>query len=588
MADATTQLIKEKLDIVEFLKGYLTLIPAGRTFKALCPFHGEKTPSFSVSPDRGSWHCFGCGEGGDVFSFLMKYEHIEFAEALKILAEKTGVPLARMDPAQYRAAGMLYDINAAAVSFFKSQLAGTSFAKEYLRGRGLTDETIEAFDIGWAPNEPDTLAVHLIKTMGARPDDIVQAGLAFISDRGMVLDRFRGRLMFPIANHLGKVVGFTGRVYPPFDTGTSGKYVNSPETAVFNKSRVLYGFYKTKEDVAKQNMAVVVEGQMDFLMSYQAGVRTVVASSGTAFTSEHLGALRKVCDKLTFLFDNDEAGIAAGDRAVDLAYTHDFEVSVARLPHDVKDPADAAQKDPDMLRRSVADAAAALAVFIDRHFPPGTKGFDFTKAHDVAKLRQCLAKIAQVKSPVAASGWLQFFSRRVGVSTELLTAEMNALVLSGDATVSSNSSRSSQISDPSAGAPSVTTMNRHQRLSFELLCAAYQLQDFSFLEEYASYLAPGFGQLVPLLVAGTYAHPQRDIDAALSAIALSTTSYTASDVFGIAQKLKHESTRSVRQKLIDSIAQAERVGDTAALSAALAELAQLPSGGIDDSKGVVG
>ena len=183
MPSSTTELIKSRLDIVALLRGYLTLKPAGRNFKALCPFHKEKSPSFMVSPDRQSWHCFGCGIGGDIFTFVMKYENVEFGEALRILAEKAGVELKHENPAEYRYSGLLYDLNNAAKEFFKRALAAAPVAKEYLMARGLTAETITTFELGWAPNEPEALSMQLLNA-GNSPQDIVQAGLSIKTDRG--------------------------------------------------------------------------------------------------------------------------------------------------------------------------------------------------------------------------------------------------------------------------------------------------------------------------------------------------------------------------------------------------------------------
>ena len=264
---ATAQDIKDKIDLLDFLRGYVELRPAGKNFKALCPFHKEKTPSFMVSPDRQSWHCFGaCNEGGDVIKFLMKHENIEFFEALKILAEKAGVELGGYahDQRQFDA---LYAINAAAAEFFSDILAREEAAPvlRYLYERGLTDETIKTFRLGLAPTASDGFNRVLTKK-GFGITDIERAGLVFKTERGTYWDRFRGRIMFPIANHFGKVVGFTGRILPNpsnpelVEGPAVAKYVNSPETPIFQKSKLLYGFYKTKEAIRETKYAVLVAG----------------------------------------------------------------------------------------------------------------------------------------------------------------------------------------------------------------------------------------------------------------------------------------------------------------------------------------
>ena len=367
MPSSTTELIKSRLDVVQFLRGYLTLNPAGKNFKALCPFHKEKSPSFMVSPDRQSWHCFGCGLGGDVFTFLMKYENIEFGEALRILAEKAGVELRHENPAEYRYTGLLYDLNESAKQFFKRALAAAPVAKEYLKSRGLTPETIETFEIGWAPNEPEALSMQLLNA-GSSPQDILQAGLSIKTERGLMLDRFRGRIMFPIHNHVGKVVGFTGRILPQLDRGDTGKYVNSPETPIFQKSKLLYGFWKSKDAIRETKTAVLMEGQMDFLMSWQSGVKNIVASSGTALTADHLVVLHRLADELIINFDSDTAGADAAERAIDLAEASDFSVKIA-IVQGFKDAAEAAQADPENVRRTIAAAIPAPEFYFKKYLP---------------------------------------------------------------------------------------------------------------------------------------------------------------------------------------------------------------------------
>src|SRR3989338_11482496 len=273
MSDVTQQ-IKDKLDIVDFLKGYIDLLPAGRNYRAVCPFHKEKTPSFMVSADRGMWHCFGgCNEGGDIFSFLMKFENIDFYEALQILAEKTGIDLKKSaGGAEFNQYGILYEINAAARDFFKNNL--NEAALTYYQSRGLTRETITEFDLGFSPPSSAGNADQLLRFLlnkGFAIQEIEKAGLIFRTERGNYMDRFRARYMFPICNAFGKVVGFTGRIMPEYEKMANvnlGKYVNSPETPVFNKSKVLYGLNKSKNHIKDAGSVLLVEGQMDFLMTY--------------------------------------------------------------------------------------------------------------------------------------------------------------------------------------------------------------------------------------------------------------------------------------------------------------------------------
>lgn len=406
MPSSTTELIKSKLDIAEVLKGYITLHPAGKNLKALCPFHGEKTPSFIVSPDRQTWHCFGCNTGGDIFTFVMKYENLEFGEALRLLAEKAGVELKHENPAEYRFTGLLYDLNDLATQFFRKAFAAAPVAQEYIKGRGLTAETIEEFEIGWAPNEPEALTMALLNGNRAAPQDLIQAGLSFKTERGLMLDRFRGRIMFPIHNHMGKVVGFTGRILPQLDQGNMGKYINSPETPIFQKSKLLYGFWKSKEGIRDAKAAVLVEGQMDYLMSWQSGVRNVIASSGTALTADHLRTVHRLAEELVLSFDNDTAGSDAAERAIDLAEANDFSVKIAMIEvpgapaGSIKDAADAVKADPESMKRAVAHAIPAPEFYFKKYLPQGSSPAEvmvkLRTREGLQKLRLILAKLRRM------------------------------------------------------------------------------------------------------------------------------------------------------------------------------------------------
>ena len=437
--------IKERLDIVDFIRSCIALTPAGKNFKATCPFHKEKTPSFIVSPERQTWHCFGaCAEGGDIFKFLMKYENLEFYEALKVLAEKAGVELKRISPADQKQFGILYDINAAAKEFFKKELALSREAVDYLVSRGLKKaspvgnlfsfgETIEEFELGFAPAGYDNLARYLINS-GYDVRDIERAGLIVKTEKGSYVDRFRGRLMFPIYNHFGKAVGFTGRIFEQSAISNQqsaiAKYINSPETAIFNKSRILYGFHKTKKEIAGQKSAVLVEGQMDFLMAYQDGVKNVIATSGTALTSDHLKTLRRIADRLIFLFDNDEAGLKAAERSIDLADGLDFNVGLVVLK-DYKDPAETVQKSPGALVGLINEAKPAMEFYFARYlgeeFRIQNSEFRMNIGEFKKNLRIVLGKIKMLASPVERAHWIKELSLRTKIEEKALAEEMEQL-----------------------------------------------------------------------------------------------------------------------------------------------------------------
>ncbi len=411
--------IKERVDIVSFIKGYLELKPAGKNFKAICPFHSEKSPSFIVSPERQTWHCFGCNKGGDIFGFLMAYENLEFYEALKILAEKAGIELKQVSPADQRQFGVLYDINAAACEFFRDNLEASKRAMQYLSERKLKSETVAEFEIGFAPNEFDGLTVNLINK-GYAVEDIVRSGLIVKTERGKYLDRFRGRIMFPIHNHFGKVVGFSGRSLPEFESPDFGKYINSPETPIFNKSRLLYGYWKSKGPIREANAALMVEGQMDFLMTWQDGVKNVVASSGTAMTADHLRVLRKIADRLFIAFDSDEAGAMAAERAIDLANAADFSVSIISWG-EFKDAGEAVAAEPGFVSKAIASAKPAVQYYFDRYLNK------IDSLNRKKQIQTLLQKVRGIGSGIEQSDWLRELSHRTGVREDQLIEEMKRL-----------------------------------------------------------------------------------------------------------------------------------------------------------------
>jgi len=423
------QEIKDRLDIVEFIRSYVSLQPSGKNFKACCPFHKEKTPSFMVSPERQNWHCFGaCAEGGDIFKFVMKHDNLEFYEALKFLAEKAGVELRKFSPADQKQFGILYDINDSAKKFFQNQLEISKEAVDYLATRELKKETIEEFAIGFAPQGFDHLTVYLIKA-GYDVRDIERAGLNFKSERGGYIDRFRGRIMFPIYNHFGKTVGFTGRILPQYDTGDFGKYINSSETPIFNKSKVLYGFHKSKNFIKEKKAVVLVEGQMDFLMAWQDGMKNVVATSGIALTFDHLITLKRLTDQIIFCFDNDEAGLKAAERSIDLAQSRDFNVKLLIL-EDYKDPADVVKNKPGILNKLAEKAKPAMEFYFDRYLKISNLKSQISK-FDLGdfknNLRIVLAKIKILASPIEKQHWLRELSLKTRIKEEALAEEMEQL-----------------------------------------------------------------------------------------------------------------------------------------------------------------
>ena len=353
--------IKSRLAAADVVGSYVRLVKAGQNFKALCPFHNEKTPSFYVSPARDIWHCFGCSKGGDIFAFIKEIEGVDFPEALELLASRAGVILKKEDPRLLTERRRYFFLLEEAVKFYEAELAKRRDVLDYLKERGLKEETIKSFRLGYAPQSWDGALAHL-RGMDFRAEEAERAGLAIISQnpeaRSRFYDRFRGRIMFPIADGAGRTIGFSGRIYEkdlpknesPENAG--GKYINTPNTLLFDKSRVLYLWDRAKNEIRQSDACILVEGQMDALMSHQAGIRNVVATSGTALGQGHLNLIRRLTSKLFLAFDADAAGELATKRGVDLVLSSGFDVHIMEVPGG-KDPADAIRANPEPIWEEV-------------------------------------------------------------------------------------------------------------------------------------------------------------------------------------------------------------------------------------------
>ncbi|MEK7177415.1 MAG: DNA primase, partial [Patescibacteria group bacterium] len=326
--------IKRKIDIVEFIGSFVTLKKVGRNFKAVCPFHQEKSPSFVVSPDRGIWHCFGaCGEGGDSIKFLMKWENITFIEALKELAKKTGIKLIlnkiSFEDKIWQKKERYLGMNQLASEFFHYILSKTDFGKkasEYLKGRLLNKSIIDKFELGYSPSSWDSLKLFL-KKKKYEEEEVFENGLLVKSERGSYYDRFRGRLMFPLKDSRNNVLGFSGRILSG-GNDKEAKYVNTPETPIYHKRECLFGINLALEEIKKQKNVYIVEGELDMITPYQHGYSNFVAVKGTALTNEQLKLLKRYTDKITLMMDADVAGIESIKRGIDEAEKFDFEIRV--------------------------------------------------------------------------------------------------------------------------------------------------------------------------------------------------------------------------------------------------------------------
>lgn len=322
--------VRDRTDIVEVISSYIPLKKIGRNYKTTCPFHNEKTPSFVVSPDKQIYHCFGCNAGGNVFSFLMKYENMEFPEAVETLAKKAGIALPRSQGSRKDEdvrANQLYGVNESACKFFQDSLAGNKTAKEYLASRGLGDDMVSRFRIGFAPDSWQEL-IDFFKTKNVKTDILERAGLVVVNDKASHYDRFRNRITFPILDLKERILGFGARVLD----ASLPKYVNSPETPIYSKGKNLYGLNFSKEFIKKKNHVLVVEGYLDFLVPFQAGVNNIIATLGTAFTVDQLKLLKRHTNTVVMVYDPDEAGEAASLRNLDLVITEGMNVYIAELP----------------------------------------------------------------------------------------------------------------------------------------------------------------------------------------------------------------------------------------------------------------
>ncbi len=412
MAKDTVAEIKERLSVQDIIAPYVKLSRAGRSLRGLCPFHKEKTPSFHVSPERGSWHCFGCGEGGDGFSFIEKIEGVDFRGALKILAERAGVQIEEyhgnreVSEARDRSRALL----ARASQWYAAQLPGSP-AEAYAKQRGLSQKTIQEWELGFAPDAWRTL----LEAMGAEGysvPELIAAGLVKEADGkpGTYYDRFRNRLMFPIRDAAGRVVAFTGRT---LSADEQAKYLNSPETDLYHKSDILFGMDRAKDAIRTRGFTMLVEGQMDVLHCHQAGFGNAVALSGTALTERHLSLMKRFSENLMLVLDADPAGLKATARAAALALGAGLRVKAARLPKG-KDPADLMSEDAPDFGKRVAAAKPIVEFFLaelaDAERDP----------HRLLRLAESivLPLIKAIPSPMEREHFVQVAARALGLSSE--------------------------------------------------------------------------------------------------------------------------------------------------------------------------
>jgi len=419
--------IKDRLDIVDVISNYLTLKKAGTNLKANCPFHNEKSPSFMVSPERQTFRCFGCNEGGDIFTFIEKMEGVDFYNALKILAERAGVALksgsVKYGEREFKSdkKTRIYEINDWTKKLYHKILvehSKTEKARKYVRDRGLKEETVKEFEIGYAPDSWDLLTKFL-KGKGYEEAEIVHAGVAIKSEKGKVYDRFRGRIIFPINNVMGLTVAFTSRILE--NSSEQAKYINSSESPVYIKGKTIYGLDKAKMSIKENDLAVFVEGNMDVIACHQAGFKNVVATSGTAITPEQLKILNRYASVIALSFDHDEAGETAMKRAVKIALQNDINTKIISIEGPYKDPDEAIKADPKNWDRAVEHSKPSLEYWIDLLI---RKNPDLSVLTKKSIAKEILPVIKTIFSDIEKEYYIKYLANKLSVAEKTIVSAL--------------------------------------------------------------------------------------------------------------------------------------------------------------------
>jgi DNA primase len=415
------QQIKDRISIVDLVAESIPLKKAGRNFKGVCPFHNERTPSFVVSPERQIWHCFGCGKGGDIFTFMMELDHLDFPEALQLLAQRAGVTLSNQPftSHQQERKQRLLAIHQLASEFYHFLLTKHQIgerARLYIKNRGISAELITTFTLGFAPNAWDNVTKFLIKK-GFTQEELEQSGLSLPGKRGLY-DRFRGRIMFPLKNYRGETIAFAGRLLDK--DAKDAKYINSPETPLYIKGDTLYGLDVTKDAIRKKGAAVVVEGEFDCISSFAAGVSNVVAIKGSALTQAQIALLKRFTERLVLALDQDTAGDAASRRGIELAERAGLDIRVVTIPTG-KDPDEAARQEPHAWKEAVEKAVP----YYDFLIASATRRYDTKDPYGKKKISdELLPMLAKISNPIIQAHYIKQIGRTLEVGEERIMAAM--------------------------------------------------------------------------------------------------------------------------------------------------------------------
>lgn len=420
MASDAVEQIKNRLSIVDVVAPYVELHPAGKSLKGKSPFTSERTPSFYVSPDRGMYYCFSTSKGGDIFTFIQEMDGVDFKGALSQLAERAGVELVPEDPEKRSARDSAYTILEVATLFYQQQLPKAKEACAYIEKRGVNEATLAKWRIGFAPDEWRSVSTH-VQGKGHTVETLRAAGLVKGEAGKDPYDVFRDRVMFPIFDSSGRVVGYSGRTMST-DSATP-KYVNSPDTELFNKSEVLYGYDKAKEGIRKMNFSLIVEGQFDVVMSHQAGYANTVAVSGTALTPYHVGLLQRLSPRVVLALDSDRAGIAAVKRAATLMLSRGMDVKVARLPEG-QDPADMILAAPAEYKKAVGSSSHVIE-FLLAHLRDQTTD---DRAYKLLVRDEVLPFVAQMQNQIDREHFEGVVATALDTTKDAIHAETNRII----------------------------------------------------------------------------------------------------------------------------------------------------------------
>ena len=426
---STAEKVKQQADIVRIVGDYVRLKKAGQNFMGLCPFHPEKTPSFAVHPVKQIFHCFGCGVGGDVFSFVMEMDKLTFPEALQLVADKSGIRLPERKPRSPQEAKRshlrtsLVELHETAAQFYREQLTQSKegkLARAYLNDRGITDEIIETFSLGYAPGGGDAL-MKKIRGAGYQKDVVEASGLINKDQRGSYYDRFRRRILFPIADERGRVIAFGGRAMGD----DNPKYLNSPETPIYTKSRVLYNLHRAKEQIRRLDYTILVEGYMDCIAVYHAGVHNVVASCGTSLTDLHAQLMGRSSKNVVVSFDPDIAGAAATERSLNLLLEQGFRVKVLALEEGLDPDSFIQQEGGEAYREKLKESLD----YVDYITGRAVSTFDLgTREGKVAAINYVLPYLARVPNRIERSEWVAPVAQRLGIEDGMLLQELRHAV----------------------------------------------------------------------------------------------------------------------------------------------------------------